>query len=273
MRMPRLVPVLVDFGLLDSLIRHLNRMPFPPQIKTAIDDYVSIYTGDDTFYQNYFWFISAEDLRKRLTDEFKSARFVYKVLEGMEAEDWLLTAEAKIQILLYASIYEAILHHVLFTHYKNTSEVDQITHYDRHVTVNVSAAIRANIVKTAKPKGPLAIFEVKREPVDERKIVFETKARTAHALGLLDSKLKQVVIDVYSLRNAIHLHAELKRSIQFDIAAARDAYWHLQGFCRQISKRLVLDKKILPQPVTPSEKWEASLPRFAKQIIDLTKMV
>ena len=246
-------------------------MPFPQHIKSAIDDYVSIYTGDDTFYQNYFWFISAEDLRKRLTDEFKSARFIYKLLEGMGAEDWLLTAEAKIQILLYASIYEAILHHVLFAHYKSTPELDQITHYDRHVAVNVSATIRANIVKTAKPKGPLAIFEVKREPVDERKIVFEIKARTAHALGLLDLKLTQVVINVYSLRNAIHLHAELKRSIQFDIEAARDAYWHLQGFCRQISKRLVLDKKIPPKPATPREKWDASLPRFAKQVNHLAK--
>lgn len=246
-------------------------MPFSSEIKRAIDDYVSIYTGDDTFYQNYFWFISAEDLRKRLTDEFRSARFIYKMLEGMEAEDWLLTAEAKIQILLYASIYEAILHHVLFTHYKSTPELDKITYYDRHVPVNVSAAIQSNIIKTAKPKGPLAIFEVKREPVDERKIVFETKARTAHALGLLDSKLTQVVVDVYSLRNAIHLHAELKRAIQFDIVAARDAYWHLQGFCRQISKRLVLDGRIPSKPVTPSEKWRASLTKFAKQINHFAK--
>ena len=71
-------------------------MPFPESIKTAINDYVEKHTGNSKFYSEYFWFISDADLRTRLEEEFKSARYVYKLLEGLNVQDWLLTAEVRI---------------------------------------------------------------------------------------------------------------------------------------------------------------------------------
>ena len=126
-------------------------MPFPESIKTAINDYVEKHTGNSKFYSEYFWFISDADLRTRLEEEFKSARYVYKLLEGLNVQDWLLTAEVRIQILLYASIYEAVLHHVLLQDYANTDAVKNITTYEARKRINVSGAIKQKIVDTNLP--------------------------------------------------------------------------------------------------------------------------
>ena len=218
-------------------------MPFPESIKTAINDYVEKYTGDSKFYSEYFWFISDADLRTRLEEEFKSARYVYKLLEGLQAKDWLLTAEVRIQILLYASIYEAVLHHVLLQDYANTDVVKNITTYEARKRINISGAIKQKIVDTYSPSGDVVVYQIESAAVDERKIVFEDKAKAAFDLGLIDQSIYEVIVRVYSLRNAIHLHAELRRNIAYEIDAAKDAYWHLQGFCRRIAEKMSKDGK------------------------------
>jgi hypothetical protein len=218
-------------------------MPFTESVQKSICEYIEKYTGDASFYSEYFWFISDVDLRTRLEEEFKSARYVYKLLEGMQAKDWLLTAEVRIQVLLYASIYEAVLHHVLLQEYAATDTVKRLTTYEARKRINISGAIKQKIVDAHSPKGEIAVYQLESAAVDERKIVFEEKAAAALELGLIDRPTYDIVIKVYSLRNAIHLHAELRRNIEYEIEAARDAYWHLQGFCRRIANRMLRDGK------------------------------
>lgn len=218
-------------------------MPFPTSIKTAINDYVEKYTGDPKFYSDYFWFISDSDLRTRLEEEFKSARFIYKLLEGLQAKDWLLNAEVRIQILLYASIYEAVLHHILLQDYASSSVVKSLTTYEARKKINISNAIKQKIVDNYSPTGDVVVYQIESATVDERKIVFEDKAKAALDLCLIDQQIYDVIVKIYSLRNAIHLHAELRRNIAYEIDAAKDAYWHLQGFCRRIAGRMIKDGK------------------------------
>lgn len=218
-------------------------MPFPQSVKTTINDYVEKYTGDSNFYSEYFWFISDTDLRTRLEEEFKSARYVYKLLEGLQAKDWLLIAEVRIQILLYASIYEAVLHHVLLQDYANTDAVKNITTYETRKKINISGEIKKKIVDVYSPSGDVVVYQTQIATVDERKIVFEDKAKAAHELGLIDQSIYDVVVKIYSLRNAIHIHAELRRNIAYEIETAKDAYWHLKGFCRRIAEKMAKDGK------------------------------
>lgn len=224
-------------------------MPFPEPIKTAINDYVEKYTGDSKFYSEYFWFISDINLRIRLEEEFKSARYVYKLLEGLQAKEWLLNAEVRIQILLYASIYEAVLHHVLLQDYSNTDAVKNITTYESRERINISGAIKKKIIDAHSPSGNVVVYQIKSAVVDERKIVFEDKAKAAIDLGLIDQPIYDVIVKIYSLRNAIHLHAELRRNIAYEIETAKDAYWNLQGFCKRIAEQMSKDGKTTQQPV------------------------
>lgn len=223
-------------------------MAFSDSIRKAVVDYVERDLPNDNFYEHYFWFISDVDLRERLEEEFRSARYIYKLLEGLQAKDWLLTSQVKVQILLYASIYEAVLHHVLLQEYATSPEVMTLTSYEHRRPINISSDIWLKIQNAYKPKGPISVYETETKRIDERKIIFEDKAEAARLLGLIDQKVKDVVCNVYSLRNAIHLHAELRRGIAYEIETAKDAYWHLQGFCQKISDKLGADGKVNARP-------------------------
>lgn len=49
------------------------------------------------------------------------------MFEGLAAKDELLLAEVKMQVLMYASIFEATIHYVLFNqYYKNTPTVQNL---------------------------------------------------------------------------------------------------------------------------------------------------
>lgn len=98
-------------------------MPLEPETINTVDDYVTKHIADPTWHRNFFGFLSDPNLADRLSDEFMSARYIYKLLEGLEAVGWLQRAEVRVQLLLYASIYEAVLHHVLFVDLTNIHEV------------------------------------------------------------------------------------------------------------------------------------------------------
>ncbi|MFS2113997.1 hypothetical protein [Herbaspirillum frisingense] len=241
-------------------------MAFKEKIKRAVAAYVEAHLPDERFYKNYFWFISDGALRERLEDEFKAARYIYKLLEGLQVKDALLVAQCKIQILLYASIYEAILHHVLLQDYKDTLPVNKLTSYEHKVPINPSKDLLEKIKKTYVPTGAFAVYKNQNKQIDERKIVFEDKAQTAMDLGLINSKTKEVICDIYSMRNAIHLHAELRRGLTYDLKAAKKAYWHLEGFSTQIGNKLEKDGKA-SRPSISSPPTIASTEKTLRRIV------
>lgn len=219
-------------------------MAFTPEVRDYVGHYVDSHMGNDAFYGGYFAFISDAELRKRLEDEFRSARYIYKMLEGVQAEGWKLNAQVRIQILLYASIYEAVLHHVLLSDYKDSSEVAKLMTYRHLKPININQELMGQIREKYSPDNEVKVFQVHTESQqDERKILFEDKAKTAQELGLIDEPMYTVVTEVYSLRNAIHLHAELRREITYHLDKSKEAYWKLQGFCHQIAARMKADGK------------------------------
>lgn len=237
-------------------------MPFKKETIREISSYVAAHLPEGEFYKNYFWFISDLPLRTRLEDEYKAARYIYKLLEGMQVQDELRVAQCKIQILLYASIYEAVLHHVLLQDYSSTSEVKDLTKYDKKIPINISQEIKNRIQKSYNPAGRISVYEDKDGTLDERKIVFEDKAETAKRLGLINQKIKDVICDVYSMRNAIHLHAEIRRGVNYDLKAAQKAYWHLQGFAEQIGDKMEKDFKVVrPIVLSPSMSKKKKIPK------------
>lgn len=69
---------------------------------------------------------------------------------------------------------------------------------------------------------------------DESKVRFDKKAECAEALGLIESWLKDDLIEFYEARNAIHIHAEIRKSLDYQLDLSRSAYWRMQPFKEQI---------------------------------------
>lgn len=58
-------------------------MPFEKALKDSILSYCIHDLPDDAWYKSAFSFIKDEKLKNRLIAEFKNARFIYKVFEGV----------------------------------------------------------------------------------------------------------------------------------------------------------------------------------------------
>lgn len=89
-------------------------MAFKENIKKEVDEYSRNHIGSKDWHISQFDFIDDNKLATRLGEEFLAARYLYKILEGLEAGGWLQRAQIRLQVLAYASIYEASLHYLLF---------------------------------------------------------------------------------------------------------------------------------------------------------------
>jgi hypothetical protein len=114
-------------------------MALDDQIKTRVHKYISVHVGDECWHNRYFDFIDDITLRKRLGEEFISTRYIYKLLEGLGAENWLLRAQIRLQIIFFASIYEAVIHHLIFTTFMDSPQVIELRKFPTKKEISIPA--------------------------------------------------------------------------------------------------------------------------------------
>ncbi|MCH4239146.1 MAG: hypothetical protein LKF71_02610 [Oscillospiraceae bacterium] len=240
-------------------------MPFNEEIQNSIITYCSRDLPNDSWYADAFDFVKNPELKARLICEFKNTRFIYKIFEGLAVSDELLLAEVRMQIIMYASIYEAILHYVLFDeYYKENSIVKKLLIQKVNKPFSIPkkqlSDISSLLVHNHKTIIPYFQTSQKREI---EKVRFDEKCKAAFEIGLLTEIVKQKeksadilpdikVIDkmptfcselirIYEVRNAIHLQAELKKEIEYHLQLSKIAYRRMQPFLEQIKHKLKYD--------------------------------
>lgn len=228
-------------------------MPFPDELKTAIYDYCNNHLPDEAWYDGEFEFIEKESLRKRLTEEFKAIRFAYKFYEGIEATDENLIFEIRYQLFAYASIYEAIIHYILFEYYSDTPEFHDMRYHMIPKMISIPTNQRAQLTQLFSHDGKTIIpYHMKESKKDENSIRFDEKCRTAEKLGLIhkfknpdgiEIDMPSEIIEIYSCRNAIHLLAEMRKALTYELELSRKAYRRMSPFITQIKDKLKADKK------------------------------
>ena len=228
-------------------------MPLSKSVKDEIYNYCNNHLADEAWYEDEFEFIEDADLRKRLIEEFKSIRFAYKLYEGLEAKDENLIFEVRYQIFAYASIYEAVIHYVLYNYYRDTSEFHELQYHTVPTRMSFSEK-QMNAVKNilSKPNEVLYIYHKQERKKDETQVRFDDKCKAAEALGLIYKftneqgetiDLPTEITEIYSYRNAIHLVAEQRKGIQYELDLSKKSYRRMRPFIDQIKDRLKEDKK------------------------------
>lgn len=206
-------------------------MAFEKPVKDKITQYIGAHVGDEAWHIAYFDFIDDTDLAKRLGEEFISTRYIYKMLEGLGADDWLQRAQIRNQILSYASIYEAVIHHLLFDVFSSEPLVLSLTKFVTKKQISIPANSAALLEKHLLHEGRKIIptYEAIGR-TDESKVRFDKKAECAEALGLIEPWLKEELIEFYEARNAIHIHAEIRKSMTYQLDLSKRAYRRMQPF-------------------------------------------
>lgn len=180
-------------------------------------------------------------------------RFAYKLYEGIQAKKENYIFQIRYQIFAYASLYEAILDYVLLNYYNENRHFKKMLYYKK-------------IKKISIPKNKMSIFdEIEHdgkkilpcyegmEKNDYSKIKFESKCDVARRIGLIykikyrkgkECDLPNDILRIYNIRNGIHLYAEKRKGIEYDIELSRIAYRRMKPFLEQIKLKLKKDKKI-----------------------------
>ena len=214
-------------------------LAFENKIINYIKPYIEEHMADWNWHQSEFDFITDTTLRDRLADEFISARYIYKMLEGMKADDWLLQAQIRIQILSYASIYEAVIHHLLFEDFKKRSEVVGLTEFNMKKVISIPAKKLAQLESALEHDGKSIIPTYEGTGrTDVTKVRFDKKAECAFQLGLIEEWLKDELVEIYEARNAIHIHAEIRKSLDYQLELSKTAYRRMRPFVDQIRSKL-----------------------------------
>ena len=228
-------------------------MPLPKSSQEEIQKYCESHLPKEDWYEEEFDFIQDYDLKKRIIEEFQSVRYAYKLYEGLEATDIHLIFQISSQILSYASIYEAVLEYVLNTYYSDTPEYEDLTHQDNVPTNICIPQDKRERLQAELSHDGKEIYTVyyKRKKKQNTSIRFDDKCRTAENLNLIgkihreDSviDLPAEIIEIYSYRNGIHLIAEQRKEIKYELELGKLAYRRLKPFIEQIKNRLKIDGK------------------------------
>lgn len=228
-------------------------MPLSQEIKNEIYTYCNGHLADENWYREEFEFIEDEKLRVRLVQEFKGIRFAYKLYEGIEATDENLIFEIRHQILAYATIYEAVLHYVLYTYYESTQEFHELQYHIAPAKIDIPERQVATLSSALLHNGERIIpYHMQERKKNKEQVKFADKCLTAEELGLLyvfKNELGEIIdlpreiIEIYGYRNAIHLDAELRKGIEYELELSKKAYRRMRPFIDQIKAKLQQDRK------------------------------
>lgn len=221
-------------------------MAFPTELKKEINEYINKHHPNKDWWINYFDIVLWNDpaLAERLVKEMMSIRTVYQLLEGLRAKDELLRAQSKFQILTYASIYEAVLHHIIFeTALNETIIVKNLLICQKYIKRSLPSPHK-NIKHNGEDILTVASVEKTR---DKRYIKFEEILNASKELGLIDDNLFSDILEIYNLRNAIHIHAEIIKGVDYQLEISKKAHQLLKPFKRQIvdglKKHKIIDRQ------------------------------
>lgn len=226
-------------------------MPFSKEMKLKIEEYCSCHLPKDSWYETEFDFIKDNELRDRIIREFKAIRFAYKLYEGLSAENEKLVFEVRNQILAYASIYEAVIENVLDTYYFDSAEYQAMLYWNERVEICIPRNKLEKIKSLLEHDGKeLIICYYAKKKKDKTKIRFDEKCIVASKLGLIypfenghgDSiDLPKELIEIYSFRNGIHLIAEQRKGLDYQIELSKRAYRRIRPFINQVRGKLIED--------------------------------
>jgi hypothetical protein len=173
-------------------------LPFNKNIKDEVIAYVTRDIANEAWHTDFFRFISDQKLASRLAEEFISARCLYKILEGLSVTKWMLRAQVRVQILSYASIYEAAIHHLLFVDFASDPRVIALQRQLGRTDVSIPAA-KMSVLSTHLSHGgnPIIVTKEAVKKIRTSKIRFDKKAECARDIGLIDNALYVELVEFY----------------------------------------------------------------------------
>lgn len=223
-------------------------MAFSKEIRNKIHEYVQAELPKEEWYGTHFYpFLKDDILRNKLITEFKNARLIYKIFEGLQAENELLLAEVKTQVILFASIQEAVVDYVLYKILEKTDAVQNLLTKNDLVRIDIPQAkkeiLKNNLIHDGK--NIICYYEKTRPMTEKEKfsIRYRQKINALSSLGVISEDLAEDLKCLYEYRNTIHIESDIKKNLSYDLEMGKLAYRRVEGLSIEISK-YISDNKV-----------------------------
>ena len=167
-------------------------MTFEEDIKDYIAEYVEGHIPSQADSLLKFSCIQNQEVHARIAKEYYIARYIYKFFEGMRAENSLLDARVRLQVIMFANIHEAIIHEVLFTCHAKSEHVHNLKFINSPIEISIPESRLRDIEDALSHDGKqIKTYYIGSKSRDINKLRFDSKAEAAVRLGLIDEALKK----------------------------------------------------------------------------------
>lgn len=233
-------------------------MTFDKTHKEYINEYITSHIESKEYLRkkDIFAFIKNEKERDAILNQFYSTRTVYKFFEGMHAENEILDAEAKIQVILYLSFIEYSCDYLIKNQLHETNTVKNSLKSSGLKKLKITYSLLEKVAKSVNRDVDdivLSTTDTKKDNTSKlQKITFNDKLRIVEeSLNEMDEKARKRNRDsryahrhpvfeeigklVY-LRNNIHLSHEFKDGRASELSDSRSAYKLVKKFSNMMNE-------------------------------------
>ena len=206
-----------------SIIGFCNRDLVPDQTFDSENQYHS------EWFVSYFDFLAEPSVESQLGDAFYQARFMYKLMNALNLPLAKQKGIVKFQIVQYASICEAVLDMAIMKYFKEDAEetlsVLELVKYPNAVSKDT---------KITYGETPLVLCITKKKKGDLKRTRVDFKTKYAVSKGLISQSTKDLVDNLYDLRNNIHILKAANSQYTPKLREAKDAFLLMQSFVGEI---------------------------------------
>lgn len=221
-------------------------MPLPAQIRRLVNDYLFKHIVPKTirprpqtameWFEEQFQFIDDVQLQKHLAEAFYQARYLGRFCEALGLPATFNRAFVKAQVVLYASIFEAIIDRGLETKIEDAIVVEMLS-AEEYVPVDGALAKGISLVHgSGTDTVPLSVCKVRKRRRPLQLVRFEERVDAAHKLGLVPADLVDFIKTLYQSRNGIHVLNAAKHDLKPDANESTEAFKNLHTFLRHSAK-------------------------------------
>ena len=140
----------------------------------------------------------------------------------------------KFQVMQYASIYEAVITHLLWNKFKDHKEVVALQTHKAYKPI--SALANLTTIKYGDEQVFTCVYKDEKTP--KNSIPFGDKVDCGVRIGFIDTMYAEDIKKTYMLRNLAHIETEAKKQIEIEIEHAKLSYWRMQPFLERIGSFL-----------------------------------
>ena len=210
-------------------------MPLEETLRTQIQSYCTKdLPGDLDWHINKFHFIDDTELRERLGRAFYAAIYMSKLMEALYVKENELHPFVKFQVMQYASIYEAVITHLLWNKFKDHPEVIALQTHKAYKPISALSSSTEMLYD----KVPIFTCVYKDEKTPKNSIPFGDKVDCGVRIGFIDGQYSSDIKDIYTLRNLTHIETEAKKQIDIELEHSKLSYWRMQPFLDEIERFL-----------------------------------